>query len=336
MRPRPILVMLIAGACTRAEPDDLERISLEEPAAAPVLVREASESAAGGADLFQPFTVQWLDGAVWVLDSGNDRLVCFDSTLSTAAAFAREGEGPGEIQFAMDMIADGGRLLVAEIGNGRISVFDSAGVFQRTIPAVGVPTYVAALDGEIFAAPGRDGYYTNRIGNGDGHARIPEVLARLARSDPLTYLPAGAFIVAPPGGPVYVLDGAVLGLAAYDPAGELLDLRLLPEPFRDALLRRRVKEMERWGARAAAFVSSPATKHISTDDRGRLLVPFSLPDHWGLLIDPATWTAHPLPLPRAEPARKILWSASHATLHDGSLYVMSQDRLYQFDAGGWP
>ena len=261
MRPRPILVMLIAGACTRAEPDDLERISLEEPAAAPVLVREASESAAGGA---------------------------------------------------------------------------SAGVFQRTIPAVGVPTYVAALDGEIFAAPGSDGYYTNRIGNGDGHARIPEVLARLARSDPLTYLPAGAFIVAPPGGPVYVLDGAVLGLAAYDSVGELLNLRLLPEPFRDALLRRRVKEMERWGARAAAFVSSPATKHISTDDRGRLLVPCSLPDHWGLLIDPATWTAHPLPLPRAEPARKILWSASHATLHDGRLYVVSQDRLYQFDAGGWP
>jgi len=202
------------------------------------------------------------------------------------------------------------------------------------IHAVGVPTYVAALDGEIFAAQGRDSYYTNR--NGDGHARIPEVLARLARSDPLTYLPAGAFIVAPPGGPVYVLDGAVLGLAAYDSAGELLDLRLLPEPFRDVLLRRRVKEMERWGARAAAFVSSPATKHISTDDRGLLLVPFSLPDHWGLLIDPATWTAHLLPLPRAEPARKILWSASHATLHDGSLYVVSQDRLYQFDAGGWP
>ena len=48
----------------------------------------------------------------------------------------------------------------------------------------------------------------------------------------------------------------------------------------------------------------------------RNAVPFSLPEHWGLLIDPATWTARPLRLPDEEPLRNILWSASDATLVD--------------------
>jgi hypothetical protein len=132
-----------------------------------------------------------------------------------------------------------------------------------------------------------------------------------------------------------VLDPSVLAVAAYDDAGRMLELRLLPEPYRTQLLERRRGEMEGWGARADAFVSVPATKQISVDDRGRLLVPFSLPRHWGLLIDPSTWSARPLPLPDDERARELLWSANDAYLQGERLYVLSQSRLYEFAALGW-
>ena len=124
-------------------------------------------------------------------------------------------------------------------------------------------------------------------------------------------------------------------MAAYDGSGRLLELRLLPEPFRSRLLDRRREEMVAWGGRAASFVSVPATKQISMDDRGHLLVPFSLEDHWGIVIDPQTWTARALPLPSDARARQVLWSATDAMLHGDRLYILSEHRLYQFDAAGW-
>jgi hypothetical protein len=309
-------------------------MTLTAPAHAPVLVREAANAAGGGADLHAPSRTLWLDGAVWVLDSGNNRLVRFDSTLSGATVHAREGEGPGEIRFAIDMTVDRGRLVVGEAGNGRVSVFDAAGRFERTVRVPGVPKLVTASGGSIFTAPGASGDYTDHV-DGRPHASVPEAVRRIVRDNPRDHPPADAYPAAGPDGPVHVVDASVLAVASFDGRGRLLDLRLLPDPFRARLLERRRVELEAWGARAGSFLSVPATKRASIDDRGRLLVPFSLPGHWGLLIDPRSWTARPLSLPDGEPARGILWSASDAHLVDGRLYVLSQDRLYQFDVSEW-
>jgi hypothetical protein len=331
-----VIAALLAGCGPRAPDVELSPLALDEPAPAPELVREARGARIGGADLFQASRVRRLDERVWVLDTGNDRLVRFDSALARADAFGREGEGPGELQFAMDMVVEGSRLVVAEAGNGRVSVFDSAGSFVATRPAPTGSQYLAVVGSALFTPLGLDGFYAQRIDDGRArHGAIPAAVTRLARSDPRTYLPAGPFLAAPPEGPLYVLDPSVLALAAYDTSGALLDVRLLPDPFRTRLLERRRKEMEEWGAGADGFVSVPATKQISIDDRGRLLVPFTLPDHWGLLIDPTTWSARPLPLPEDACARDILRTASDASLAGERLYVLSQDRLYEFAVRGW-
>jgi hypothetical protein len=166
------------------------------------------------------------------------------------------------------MVVDEGRLIVAEAGNGRLSVFDSAGAFVATRPAPTGSQYLAAARGALFTTLGVDGFYAQRIDDGQArHGAIPPAVTRLARSDPRTYLPADPFLAAPPEGPLYVLDPSVLALAAYDGSGRLLELRLLPDPFRARLLERRREEMEDWGARAGGFLSVPATKQISIDDR---------------------------------------------------------------------
>jgi len=336
---RTILIfvaLLLAGCEPRPGLEQPGPITLGPPAPGPTLVREARAAIAGGADLYQPSRVRRLNARVWVLDTGNDRLVRFDSALAVAATFGGEGEGPGELQFAMDMVVDGDRLVVAEAGNGRLSVFDSAGAFRTTHPAPDGAQYLAAAGGQLFTALARDGYYTQRIENGGvAHAEIPEAVTRIARSDPRTYLPAGPFLAARPSGPIYVVDPSVLSVAAFDPSGRLLDLRLLPDPFRSQLLEKRRAEMEGWGAGADGFLSVPATKQISIDDRGRLLVPFALPEHWGLLIDPESWSARPLPLPDDARARSILRSASDVSLDGDRLYVLSQQRLYEFTVRGW-
>jgi hypothetical protein len=271
-----------------------------------------------------------MGGSVWVLDTGNDRLVRFDSTLARATTHGRTGQGPGELKFAMDLVVDGPRLLVAETGNGRVSVFDSSGAFQRAIRTAGAPSAIALAQGSLVSAPGLEGFYARRADTGRGHARVPRALATLARSDPAAYPSADPFLTADPGGPLYVVDASVLAVAAYDRSGRLLAVRLLPEPFRSALLDRRTSQTRAWGARAASFVSSPVTKRISMAGHGRILVTFPLPDHWGLLIDPRSWSARPLALPEEGPARDILWSAADVSLHGDRLYALGDGRLFEF------
>ena len=156
----------------------------------------------------------------------------------------------------------------------------------------------------------------------------------MARSRPSTYLRAGAYIGSAHGDDLYVLDPSVLALAVFDRTGGMVGMRLLPEPFRDRLLERRLTQMKAWGPRAAAFVDTPATKKIAVGSDGRVLVLFSLPDHWGLLIDPEAWAARPLPLPEDRRLRDILWAASDASWYGDRLYVVSGSQLYTVTVEG--
>src|SRR5688572_4116467 len=157
-----LAISVLLAACGPRASNDIPPLALAEPAPPPRLVREALEASSGGADLFQASRVRRLEDHVWVLDSGNDRLVRFDSTLARAVQFGREGEGPGELQFAIDMVVDEGRLIVAEAGNGRLSVFDSAGAFVATRPAPTGSQYLAAAGGTLFTTLGTDGFYAQR------------------------------------------------------------------------------------------------------------------------------------------------------------------------------
>src|SRR5687768_4217540 len=111
-----VSVSLLIG-CAEEMPHRAREISLGPPAGPVTLIREASDHDRGGYDLFRPLRPIPVNGAVWVLDGGNDQLVRFDSTLSHAEGFSREGEGPGELQFATDLMLEGARLVVSETGN---------------------------------------------------------------------------------------------------------------------------------------------------------------------------------------------------------------------------
>ena len=329
------LIAACMGSDRNLEPPTM---TLAPPPGPIVLVREANGSAQGGNDLFLPSRPILLNGGVWVLDEGNDRLVRFDSTLSRASTFGRAGEGPGEIEFAQDLVLDRDRLIVAETGNGRFSVFDTSGTFRTTLPSSRPPRYVAVTDRTILATVDTGEEYAYRV-NHEGvispYLGVPFAISRLTRSEPANYLPAGPFIAGGPQENLYVLDPSVLALVAFDGLGQVLDVRLLPEPFRTSLLEKRREEMRSWGPRSASFVDTPATKRFSLGGDGLLLVLLPLPNHWGLLIDPRNWSARPLPLPADQRARDILWAARDASLYGDRLFVTSGSQLYEFRVEGW-
>jgi DNA-binding beta-propeller fold protein YncE len=75
------------------------------------------------------------DGTVWVTDTGNKRLVAFDSELKQLRTLGRLGSGPGEFSDPVGIAAGrDGSLYVADAGNKRIQVLDATGRFARQIP----------------------------------------------------------------------------------------------------------------------------------------------------------------------------------------------------------
>lgn len=73
-------------------------------------------------------------GRLYVLDAPASRVRIFGADGRHVRSFGGEGEGPGEFKQAMGMaFAPDGALWVMDAGNGRFSVFDTAGVLRSTV-----------------------------------------------------------------------------------------------------------------------------------------------------------------------------------------------------------
>ena len=75
------------------------------------------------------------NGQIYVLEYSTDRVVVFSGEGRFVRTFGGPGEGPGDLRSPMALTWDGtGRLWVAAGLRGRYHVFDSTGVFQKSVP----------------------------------------------------------------------------------------------------------------------------------------------------------------------------------------------------------
>lgn len=75
------------------------------------------------------------DGRLYVVDSGNDRVVAIDSAGSVVFAFGGPGRGDAELDGPVGIGIDGkGRIHVADRGNQRIQVFAEDGSYLYPVP----------------------------------------------------------------------------------------------------------------------------------------------------------------------------------------------------------
>ena len=72
------------------------------------------------------------DGAVWVADTGNQRVVKYDAALANENVVGKPGSEPGQFKGPVGIaVGPSGNVYVADTGNRRIQALDSDGKFLR-------------------------------------------------------------------------------------------------------------------------------------------------------------------------------------------------------------
>lgn len=86
---------------------------------------------------FESTAIAWLDDSTLALIDSDSRQIVVASRNGTLRRIGREGDGPGEFRFPTSLLAEHGTLLVADIGNRRVSRFDAEQKFAGSAPTPG-------------------------------------------------------------------------------------------------------------------------------------------------------------------------------------------------------
>ncbi|MEW8048774.1 MAG: NHL repeat-containing protein [Candidatus Thiodiazotropha sp.] len=84
---------------------------------------------------------------VYIVDSGNHRVVVYAENGSFLFAFGSQGSGRGQLDSPVGITTSSdGRVLVSDRGNKRIQIYDADGTFLRTIPTIAGKSSVIPVD----------------------------------------------------------------------------------------------------------------------------------------------------------------------------------------------
>jgi hypothetical protein len=71
------------------------------------------------------------DGFIYILDAGNSRIQVFDDTGKFINTIGREGKGPGEFTYPVDLAIDNQNNLAISESMGRVQILDSKGAYKK-------------------------------------------------------------------------------------------------------------------------------------------------------------------------------------------------------------
>lgn len=126
---RYILSILLIYAQLAVAKSDLSLVECRK-------IRELSTTDVGSMNMPTDVAVDQ-KGRVYIVDSGNHRVLVYSSGGAYLFSFGSEGTGPAQLKYpvGIDTVEDG-RVLVADRGNRRIQIFTHDGKFVSTIKAV--------------------------------------------------------------------------------------------------------------------------------------------------------------------------------------------------------
>lgn len=329
---RPILVAYAVNAACAGDADEVPELPLAGPALEPTLVREwRPESHTDSFALHRAGGLAWRENAVYVVDSGNDRIVVLDSLLVPMQSFGRSGAGPGELELPTAATFTGDTLVIANANNQRLDLFGTAGDYIRSINA---PAFTFTLTTDALGrlhAPIRDSaYYAIRWADDGATTRLaPRPASARVRRPRRTLELTAPLLALTPGDTVHVLDNGTGFLLKFSPQGAIVLQRSLPASLLRRLEERRraiVNDLRRQGRSVRSF---PLAKTMVTTGDGMLLLLVGDSLVPGLLIDPHTYFYRAIEPVRDSTGRPFR-SASAATFHPPNLHVLAQDGLFSY------
>lgn len=106
---------------------------------------DITDSEAG--TLVLPTDVEVYRSRIYIVDSGNNRVIVLDEDGEMLFSIGREGAGEGEFQDPVGIGIDrNGRIYVADTGNRRIQIFTAGGKFLKTIAVTSSGKAVRPID----------------------------------------------------------------------------------------------------------------------------------------------------------------------------------------------
>jgi hypothetical protein len=318
-----LLLPLLALSCSGEPRHDLPVLTLGRG----VEVHAATGTTQRVPDLYAATALAAAGPDVLIMDGGNNRVLRLDGGLRLLASFGAAGAGPGEFGYAPDMAVRGDTVAVADLANGRIMLFDvRLGAEIRTRAAAGVPRNLAWLEDGSFLMPAASAdHYLVRV---DTAGNVTPFGRRPAGHAPLQT--GATAIVAGCGTAVHVLDDDHGTLLRYSAEGELVDAHQLPAAMRRALMQRRNQTVRTFQRRGYRVVGLPLVKQLAPLGCDGLLILFTHDSHFGVRVDFATGSAHPMLLPQDEKSSRPLREATAILPRPSDLIVLSNDEVFTY------
>jgi DNA-binding beta-propeller fold protein YncE len=239
---------------------------------------------------------------IYVVDTGNERVVVFGLGGEFVRAFGGWGEEPGRLREPVGIaISDAGEVYIADSDNARISVFTASGLPVRQFA---VPAWVGGSYVEPYLAMGRDGliYATSRI-----TSSIEVFLPDGTAVDSLREVGGNALqqpigIAAAADGSLLITDSERAAVFRYEPAEVVIDESGVEDIPGQASPQLITDGTDGTGGQASPSVADqqPQGGQIAEpDDSGAADGPVQLPDEGGAGAAP-TSAAPPPPPPATE------------------------------------
>lgn len=272
-------------------------------------------------DVFGPSKLRVWGDSVIVSDNMGDQVVILDTALAVGRTIGRRGRGPGELRDPLGIEVGDDWIAVAEVTNGRISVFEDDGSLRRHIVA---SSTIVAVDGtgRVYSL-GFDPDYYLTVTDVSGAQRP---FGRVPVADEASFSGPGAVtgvLVAAASGAVHVFDNGRGILFRFGDDGSMQRARRLPRSV-DRWMRERIDAQR--ADFGGAPVSTGMAKDLAPTLDGNLFLTFVHPEFLGLIIDADTYSARAVRLPETERDREWLRGATGV--------IIAADRLYAAARGG--
>ncbi len=198
--------------------------------------------------LYRPRVSTSLDGTLYVVDDGNQRVLRLVAgpghQYRAAAVYGSKGTGPGELLKPRSVAADvKGNVFVADVQGSRINKYAADGTYLTSVSLPMASAVLVDPEGHVLAYPGRGTAFVTRFSNDLTSEESFLVKGPRHRS------PKGAFIAIDAGGRLYFLDQETLRVKVFDQEFSQINEWPIDHPGFHELV---AQEREAFAARAAA------------------------------------------------------------------------------------